>query len=146
MKKFKKLISKFDIGGNSILITESSDGKIPNRETYICEAEIYEAHIWIHDNEIQKNHTSDDRFKLNNKITYNQLKNMFNMDNIKNSQSRNIKLTLEIDGVNTSTNFSEEEYELIKNKTGLDPLQLALDRMWDLINEHPYLKDNQIER
>ena len=44
---------------------------------------------------------------------------------------RTIKIKLEIDGVDMVSSFTEEEYNLIKENVGLDPLLLVLNEMWD---------------
>lgn len=59
---------------------------------------------------------------------------------------RTIKIKLQIDGVDMITSFTDEEYNSIKEKIGLDPLLLALNKMWDKINEHEDLKDNPLSR
>jgi hypothetical protein len=59
---------------------------------------------------------------------------------------RTIKIKLQIDGVDMVTTFTEEEYNLIKEKVGLDPLLLRLNKMWDEINKHDDLKDNPLSR
>jgi hypothetical protein len=59
---------------------------------------------------------------------------------------RTIKIKLQIDGVDMVTSFTEEEYNLIKEKVGLDPLLLTLNKMWDEINKHDDLKDNPLSR
>jgi hypothetical protein len=59
---------------------------------------------------------------------------------------RRIKIKLEIDGVDMITSFTDEEYNSFKEKVGLDPLLLALNNMWDKINEHEDLKDNPLSR
>ena len=59
---------------------------------------------------------------------------------------RTIKIKLQIDGVDMVTSFTEQEYNLIKEKVGLDPLLLTLNKMWDEINKHDDLKDNPLSR
>lgn len=59
---------------------------------------------------------------------------------------RTIKIKLQIDGVDMITQFTEEEYNLIKEKVGLDPLLLTLNKMWEEINKHDDLKDNPLSR
>lgn len=59
---------------------------------------------------------------------------------------RTIKLKLQIDGVDMVTTFTEQEYNLIKEKVGLDPLLLTLNKMWEEINKHDDLKDNPLSR
>jgi hypothetical protein len=59
---------------------------------------------------------------------------------------RTIKIKLQIDGVDMITSFTEEEYNLIKERVGLDPLLLTLNKMWDEINKHDDLKDNPLSR
>jgi len=59
---------------------------------------------------------------------------------------RTIKVKLQIDGVDMVTSFTEEEYNLIKEKVGLDPLLLTLNKMWEEINKHDDLKDNPLSR
>jgi hypothetical protein len=59
---------------------------------------------------------------------------------------RTIKIKLQIDGVDMITSFTDEEYNSIKEKVGLDPLLLALNKMWGKINEHEDLKDNPLSR
>jgi hypothetical protein len=59
---------------------------------------------------------------------------------------RTIKIKLQIDGVDMITSFTDEEYNSIKEKVGLDPLLLALNNMWDKINEHEDLKDKPLSR
>lgn len=59
---------------------------------------------------------------------------------------RRIKIKLEIDGVDMITSFTDEEYNLIKERVGLDPLLLALNKMWNEINKHDDLKDNPLPR
>jgi hypothetical protein len=59
---------------------------------------------------------------------------------------RTIKLKLQIDGVDMITTFTEQEYNLIKEKVGLDPLLLTLNKMWEEINKHDDLKDNPLSR
>lgn len=59
---------------------------------------------------------------------------------------RTIKIKLQIDGVDMVTSFTEEEYNLIKEKVGLDPLLLTLNKMWGEINKHDDLKDNPLSR
>ena len=59
---------------------------------------------------------------------------------------RTIEIKLRIDGVDMITAFTYEEYNSIKEKVGLDPLLLALNNMWDKINEHEDLKDNPLSR
>jgi hypothetical protein len=59
---------------------------------------------------------------------------------------RTIKVKLQIDGVDMVTTFTEQEYNLIKEKMGLDPLLLALNKMWKEINKHDDLKDNPLSR
>ena len=59
---------------------------------------------------------------------------------------RTIKIKLQIDGVDMITSFTEEEYNLIKEKVGLDPLLLTLNKMWNEINKHDDLKNNPLSR
>jgi hypothetical protein len=59
---------------------------------------------------------------------------------------RTIKVKLQIDGVDMVTTFTEQEYNLIKEKVGLDPLLLTLNKMWEEINKHDDLKDNPLSR
>jgi hypothetical protein len=59
---------------------------------------------------------------------------------------RTIKVKLQIDGVDMTTTFTEQEYNLIKEKVGLDPLLLTLNKMWEEINKHDDLKDNPLSR
>jgi hypothetical protein len=59
---------------------------------------------------------------------------------------RTIKIKLQIDGVDMVTSFTEEEYNSIKGKVGLDPLLLTLNKMWDEINKHDDLKDKPLSR
>ncbi len=59
---------------------------------------------------------------------------------------RTIKIKLQIDGVDMVTSFTEQEYNLIKENVGLDPLLLTLNKMWDEINKHDDLKDNPLSR
>jgi hypothetical protein len=59
---------------------------------------------------------------------------------------RTIKVKLQIDGVDMITTFTEQEYNLIKEKVGLDPLLLTLNKMWEEINKHDDLKDNPLSR
>lgn len=59
---------------------------------------------------------------------------------------RTIKIKLQIDGVDMVTSFTEQEYNLIKERVGLDPLLLTLNKMWDEINKHDDLKDNPLSR
>jgi hypothetical protein len=59
---------------------------------------------------------------------------------------RTIKVKLEIDGADMTTTFTEQEYNLIKEKVGLDPLLLTLNKMWEEINKHDDLKDNPLSR
>jgi hypothetical protein len=59
---------------------------------------------------------------------------------------RTIKIKLQIDDVDMTTTFTEEEYNLIKEKLGLDPLLLTLNKMWLEINKHDDLKDNPLSR
>jgi len=59
---------------------------------------------------------------------------------------RTIKVKLQIDGVDMATTFTEQEYNLIKEKVGLDPLLLTLNKMWEEINKHNDLKDNPLSR
>lgn len=59
---------------------------------------------------------------------------------------RTIKIKLQIDGVDMTTTFTEQEYNLIKDKVGLDPLLLTLNKMWEEINKHDDLKNNPLSR
>ena len=59
---------------------------------------------------------------------------------------RTVKIKLQIDGVHMITSFTEEEYNSIKEKVGLDPLLLTLNKMWNEINKHDDLKDNPLSR
>lgn len=59
---------------------------------------------------------------------------------------RTIKVNLQIDGVDMTTTFTEQEYNSIKEKVGLDPLLLTLNKMWEEINKHDDLKDNPLSR
>jgi hypothetical protein len=59
---------------------------------------------------------------------------------------RTIKVKLQIDGVDMTTTFTEQEYNLFKEKVGLDPLLLTLNKMWEEINKHDDLKDNPLSR
>lgn len=59
---------------------------------------------------------------------------------------RTIKIKLQIDGVDMTTTFTEEEYNSIKEKVGLDPLLLTLNKMWNEINKHDDLKENPLSR
>jgi len=59
---------------------------------------------------------------------------------------RTIKVKLQIDGVDMTATFTEQEYNLIKEKVGLDPLLLTLNKMWEEINKHDDLKDNPLSR
>ena len=59
---------------------------------------------------------------------------------------RTIKVKLQIDGVDMTTTFTEQEYNLIKENVGLDPLLLTLNKMWEEINKHDDLKDNPLSR
>jgi len=66
--------------------------------------------------------------------------------NMGTKNMRTIKVKLQIDGVDMITTFTEQEYNLIKEKLGLDPLLLAINKMWEEINKHDDLKDNQLSR
>lgn len=59
---------------------------------------------------------------------------------------RTIKIKLQIDGVDMVTSFTEQDYNLIKERVGLDPLLFTLNKMWDEINKHDDLKDNPLSR
>ena len=59
---------------------------------------------------------------------------------------REITIKLKIDGVDMSTKFTEDDYKLIKNKTGLDPIAISINKMWDEINKHKDISDNPIQR
>ena len=59
---------------------------------------------------------------------------------------RTIKVKLQIYGVDMTTTFTEQEYNLIKEKVGLDPLLLTLNKMWEEINKHDDLKNNPLSR
>lgn len=60
----KKLIYKNFFGEYNILITKSTDGKYPSKYTLVPDIEIYNSHIWIHDNIVKKNHTEKEIFIL----------------------------------------------------------------------------------
>ena len=70
----KKLIYKNFFGEYNILITKSTDGKYPSRYTLIPDIEIYNSHIWIHDNIIKKNHTPKENFIIDSIINDDELK------------------------------------------------------------------------
>lgn len=71
-----KLIYKNFFGEHNILITETTDGKYPSRYTIIPEIEIYNAHIWINDNVVQKNHTGKEIFVVNSFVDDSELKSV----------------------------------------------------------------------
>lgn len=75
--KYRKLIYKNFFGECNILITVSNDGKTPHRDTLIPDREIYEAHIWIHDNVVKKNHTRNENFILDSIVSNEDLKRLF---------------------------------------------------------------------
>jgi len=59
---------------------------------------------------------------------------------------RTIKLRLQIDDVNMVTEFREDEYKNLKEITGSDPVLWAMNKMWEEINKHDNIKDNQLHR
>lgn len=75
--KYRKLIYKNFFGEYNILITISSDGKTPHRDTLIPDREIYKSHIWIHDNVVKKNNTKKEILILGSFISDDELKKMF---------------------------------------------------------------------
>jgi hypothetical protein len=72
--KRKKLIYKNFFGEHRILVTKSTDGKYPSRYTLIPDIEIYDTHIWIHDNIVKKNHTGKEIFILDSVVSDDELK------------------------------------------------------------------------
>ena len=76
MKTRFKLIYKNFFGEHNILVTETTDGKYPTRHTLIPENEIYNAHIWINDNVVQKNHIGKEIFVLNSFVDNDELRNV----------------------------------------------------------------------
>ena len=76
MKTRFKLIYKNFFGEFNILITETTDGKYPTKYTLIPDIEIYNAHIWINDNVVQKNHTGKEIFLLNSFVDSDELRNV----------------------------------------------------------------------
>jgi hypothetical protein len=75
--KYRKLIYKNFFGYCNILITVSNDGKTPNRDILVPDRELYETHIWIHDNVVIKNHTTNEQFALGRTISNDELQNLF---------------------------------------------------------------------
>ena len=75
--KCKKLIYKNFFGEYNILITISNNGKTPHVDTLISSREIYQSHIWIHDNVVMKNHTGKEVFILGNQVSDDELKKVF---------------------------------------------------------------------
>ena len=76
MKTRFKLIYKNFFGKYNILITETTDGKYPSKYTIIPEIEIYNAHIWINDNIVKKNHTREEIFVLNSFVDDSELRSV----------------------------------------------------------------------
>tara|TARA_R110000868_G_scaffold348185_1_gene609136 strand:+ start:1034 stop:1276 length:243 start_codon:yes stop_codon:yes gene_type:complete len=74
--RFKKLIYKNFFGEHNILITISDDGKTPHRDTLMPDMEIYNSHIWIHDNIVKKNHTGKEIFILDSIVSDDELKSV----------------------------------------------------------------------
>jgi hypothetical protein len=74
--RFKKLIYKNFFGEYNILITISDDGKTPHRDTLIPDREIFNSHIWIHDNIVKKNHTGKEIFNLDSIVSDDELKSV----------------------------------------------------------------------
>ena len=70
----KKLVYKNFFGEFNILITKSTDGKYPSRYTLVPDVEIYDSHIWIHDNVVKKNHTRKEIFMLDSVVSEDELK------------------------------------------------------------------------
>lgn len=75
-RPFHKLIYKNHFGDVNILVTSTSNGKFPSRETYIPVIEVYHAHLWIHDNIVKKNHTSIEKFEIGSEISNDELKDL----------------------------------------------------------------------
>jgi len=45
-----------------------------------------------------------------------------------------------------TTTFTEEEYNIIKERVELDPVLYTINRMWEEINKHDDLKGNPLSR
>lgn len=73
----KKLIYKNFFGRYKILITKTASEEKFIKCTLVPDIEIYNSHIWIHDNIINKNHTEKEIFILNSFIGDDELKKIF---------------------------------------------------------------------
>lgn len=82
----KKLIYKNFFGDYNILITQSIDecaSKYGQIYTLVNDREIYDSHIWIHDNIVKKNFTLKKFFIIGSFISDDILKVIFKVDNEK---------------------------------------------------------------
>jgi len=73
-----KIIYKNHFGDFNILITESVSSKNQEHHNSIaCTREYYDAHVWVHDNIVKKNHTHSDLFPLNSFLDDDYLEEVF---------------------------------------------------------------------
>jgi hypothetical protein len=78
-----RLVYKNFFGEFNILITKTSNRDNSNRNTIISSIEIYNAHIWINDNVVKKNHIGQEFFILDSFISDDELENSFKFDILK---------------------------------------------------------------
>lgn len=78
MKKYKLIYKNF-FGEYNILITQTLSPRLQqyNIEHTLDEREIYNAHLWINDNIVCKNHTGKEIFILNETLSNKRLVEIF---------------------------------------------------------------------
>lgn len=71
------IIYKNYFGDFNILITKSVDSSVKNFSSIAYDREIFDAHIWINDNVVKKNHTGKDILPLDSTINDKELRELF---------------------------------------------------------------------
>lgn len=70
------IIYKNHFGDFNILVTKTIDGSIKKFSSVASTQEVFDAHIWINDNIVKKNHTGKNILPLDSTVTDKELKEL----------------------------------------------------------------------
>ena len=77
---WKHIVYKNHLGPINVLLTESCTGKYPTRETLCNDREIFDTHIWIHNNVVKKMHVKIDDICLDDTLTDERIYELFKIN------------------------------------------------------------------
>ena len=127
MVDYKHIKYKNHLGDFNILVTESCNGKYPTRQTLAADFEIFHAHIWVHNNIVEKLHVLTNKLVLGEKLSDEKIVDLFlhNLNDIKIMKEKDLNKCDEIciwdfDGTLIDTPLPEVGKPIWKEKVGSD--------------------------